>query len=295
MLFSISAAFPSEEDEIVSQRGSPYIVKNTFIDVASPRPERSARRSSSAPPTTCASEHNQDSMRSPCEAECAEILSSGVSTAALDEDEVTSCGGSWEEDSCAGSDSPPPARCSEGVRIALADLLGEPQRAKLSSKAAVFAPSSCRIATPVGQTGLNLPPEVRLQLAEIMFVAEAVLRESSVIHQVRRSENASGWTIVGSIHSAHAAYAKRTLASAGDKMLTAAKQSSKVCMVGAEANPFTPLYGGLGFGVKLAFVEDEATACWNLLGKGFCARGASCKWHHPSWEATVNIQLNSVH
>jgi hypothetical protein len=128
-----------------------------------------------------------------------------------------------------------------------------------------------------------------------MSVAKAVLlRESLVIQHVRASEDAVGWTVVGSIHPTQTTHAKRALAAAGDQMLAAAKQSIDVHVIGAGSNPFTPLHGGLGFSVKLAFVPNEVEACWDLLHKGFCIRGCSCKWHHPRWQATVNIQLETM-
>jgi len=303
MLLSISTAFSSEEGDDASQARcpSPFIIVNTFIEVVSPCSSKvDTRRSFSAPPSTRASERGSPLAYSLGKSE---ENSSGASTSAMDEDEITSCSGSCEYNGSFADegDSPPPPSPeeTEGTTLVLADLLGEPrQRAKLSAKAAAYAPSPCQTVALVGhgRQGLNLPPEVHRQLSEVMSVAETILlRENSVVQHVRCSENATGWTIVGSIHPTQAAYAKRVLASAGDQMLTSAQQCSNVHVIGAGANPFTPLYGGLGFSVQVAFLPNEAAACWNLLRKGFCARGHACRWQHPSWEATVNVQLNIVH
>jgi len=168
--------------------------------------------------------------------------------------------------------------------LQLSECLPPPPRAVLKSSAKAWTSNGLR----------SHPSEVRIGFAEIVAAGKSSLMAASGITKVQASENAGGLSLVASIQDAQSGSAEAALGHAGEAMLAAALRSESVYVVGYEQDPFKPLHEELGFRAQLAVVHDEALACWDLLAKGVCSRGCSCKWQHPAFQTTVSVSFEVV-
>jgi len=76
-------------------------------------------------------------------------------------------------------------------------------------------------------------------------------------------------------------------------LLEAAASTQSVYILGYEATPFEDIVGSTGFAGTLAITPNtcQFRACWGTLKKGFCPRGAKCKWWHPGRDEIQPIQV----
>mmetsp|Transcript_33177 Transcript_33177/g.91426 ORF Transcript_33177/g.91426 Transcript_33177/m.91426 type:complete len:308 (-) Transcript_33177:60-983(-) len=284
-LFASSAA--------LSEGAAPYVIKNTFIEVADAfdaLPEQRRRRTASAPPATMRdSKLPQGDVR---HVQLDIMLNSGslpkassiASVSTLDdlEEAASSTDVATSEDS-----SDTMSVCAPSL-LQLADLVPpppRPSRLKLSSKAKAWAPGG-------SLRSIGLPLEVRRCFAEVVAAGNIALRSSTLGHQAEVCENFSGsWSLAASFQPQHLDAARCALRQAQDAMLRAAERSAHVYFVGYEAQPFSVDSSGLCVRGQLAMVQDENSACWDLLAGGRCCRGAHCRWRHPAWLASVDMSL----
>jgi len=136
-----------------------------------------------------------------------------------------------------------------------------------------------------------MPPKVKSQFAEITAAAQAELMRCAAVQQVGTLQSGTDWSIAGSCQAVGLVQAQPRLELVKQAILNAAAQSNSIYVVGYEASPFFALPTGFGFSARLAMVEDDATACWDLLTKGHCCRGCSCRWQHPKWQVSLNVTL----
>jgi hypothetical protein len=128
-----------------------------------------------------------------------------------------------------------------------------------------------------------------------MGAGQQALTSSGVMQKVERIEGVTEWSLIGSFQSVNLQQCQHSLEAVKAAILYAAEQSSDVYVVGYEVEPFTPLCGPyLGFRTQLALVQDESSACWDLLTKGLCNRGCKCRWQHPSWQVSIDVVLKQI-
>jgi len=283
-LMSVSIATPAENassDEKEFPKGFPFCIKNTFIDVFDDFNQPTlTRRSASAPPTPRGSDSSSIRCFSPLKSPGSW---SGASTPSA---ESSGAGLEVYEDSCGES----VASESVGVTLTLAELLPPPtapSRTKLNTGAKVWAPNTR------GGSSLPMPPDVKNQFAEIVAAAQAALMGCACFEQVGSIHREEGWFLHASCQQADLLSARGNLAIAKQAMLRASEKSGKIYILGYEKVPFAESAGGLGFTAKLALVDDESAACWDLLTTGACCRGCKCRWQHPAWQMSVSVFLKA--
>jgi hypothetical protein len=136
-----------------------------------------------------------------------------------------------------------------------------------------------------------IPPEVKSQFAEIVVVVQAELMRCTAVQQVGMLQLGTDWSVVGSCQKVDLVHAQQSLGLVKQAMLSAAEQSNSIYIIGYEASPFYALPTGVGFSAQLAMVEDDASACWDLLATGHCRRGCNCRWQHPKWQVSLNVVM----
>lgn len=270
----------SSVETIVSEAEScsfVMMIKNTFISLSDSEDSspRTLRRSASAPPQT--REKADDSL---FQSTPSKFSSASLSTASGDEteDEIASSDGGVTLDTGRFSTT----SSSEGTALALANLV--PERSSLRSLAPAWAPPE--------QTRPGLPPEVQSAFAEIVLAGQNALRCCPCVVKVENTQHAGGWAVIGTVPQAQFQQVQPSLATMQKVMLRAAEVSANAYIIGYDAAPFAPAGPGhFGFRTQLALVQDESSACWDLLSKGYCHRGCACRWQHPSWQATVDVTI----
>lgn len=311
MLASLVMATPAADAEedctacTPTKDASPFFVENTFIavfdeDYYTRISSQQKRRSNSAPPT-CRSPPNAygscDSVGPmtciPCNVNSPCAMSVASTASREDSDDEFSC---FAESSDDGSPCNPELAAAmkpevdlpvgrNAVRLALSDLLQGPPRASLNAKAKAW--------TSIGPA--NVSTQMRRGVAEVVAAAQTSLMAASGIEKVQTSETPLGGTsLVANIRSTQYGQTEAALNSAGEAMLAAASRSENMYVIGYERHPFKALQNGTGFCVQLAMVLDENQACWDLLAKGVCARGCSCKWQHPTCQTMTNVSLEII-
>lgn len=284
LMMSMSIATPAEhakskkENATSQKESSPSLtlcIKNTFIDVVDDFSAPSVlRRSASAPPTPRATEQSPLSPMLRLKSSDAWSEASTLSEAGTDLD--------MSDDSCAESI----ATDSGGLTLTLAELLPPPRmplRTKLSTSAKAWAPSQRD----------GMPPDVKRQFAEVVGAAQAAMMSCACVQQVGSAQREDKWFLEASCQKADLPRTHSILAIAKQAMLCAAQKSEKIRILGSERTPFAPTSAGLGFSAQLAFVEDDSSACWNLMAKGACRHGCSCRWQHPSWVVSVHAAMKA--
>lgn len=271
-------------------------IKNTFIDVEEDLDwEFPQRRASSAPPpqvrpseeSTATSERVLPALpilvSKACKSQqqglspCASTVSLTFGSHPQSENEISDAASVGSDSS--RSDVLP--MCGYGFTLAPAPQ--QPLRPMLSSGARAWVPSI--------QSTSNasvLPPDVRMAFAEVIAAGLAALKTFST---TKVTEDMSGWTLSGYCQSATMLNYQSALSVVQDKLLQGAEKSSGVYVVGYETTPFKPAAGHVGFSAQLALVQDESSACWDLLAKGHCQRGCTCRWQHPQWQVGFTVQL----
>lgn len=202
----------------------------------------------------------------------------------------TACGDDLEDEVASSiegvtSDTDTFSTTSQGRALDLAKLV--PERHSLRSLARPWAPPE--------QTRPGLPPEVQSAFGEIMDAGQSALRSCPCVVQVEKTQHAGGWSLIGSVPQAQFQQVQPLFATVQEAMLRAAEVSENAYIIGYDATPFVPAGPGrFGFCAQLALVQDESSACWDLLSKGYCHRGCTCRWQHPSWQAAVDVTVRFV-
>jgi len=284
---SMSIAIPAEESKSDKENTAPkkksspsnfaLCIKNTFIDVIDDDSSPSAlKRSASAPPTPRGA---HSSPLSPI----LRVDSLGAWSEASTSSEVAT-DVEISDDSCGES----VASDSGGITLTLAELLPPPppqapSRTKLSTSAKAWAPSH----------RVGMPPDVKSQFSEVLAGAQAALMSCACVQQVGSVQREDTWFLEASCKQADLPSAHSNLALAKQAMLCAAQKSDKIRILGYERTPFAPTSGGFGFSAQLAFVEDEASACWNLMATGACRHRCGCRWQHPTWVVSMHVAMKA--
>mmetsp|Transcript_109875 Transcript_109875/g.309893 ORF Transcript_109875/g.309893 Transcript_109875/m.309893 type:complete len:317 (-) Transcript_109875:145-1095(-) len=265
------------------------VVKNTFIDVSDREASlKSPRRASSAPPAL-AVQCEAGVAGSPA---CAALgcATSDGSTASF-EDELSSFTevGFSDESDVASITS-----CNvTGKELFLMDLVSTSttrtslRTSRLNSQAKSWVPTCHPTTTTLVATTSALPGQVRRQFGEVVAAALAALKTCS---NTEMHEDSRGWSLYGYVKPENSPHCVRVLDLAKDSLHRASEQSSNIYLVGYKAKPFLQT-SALGFNVRLALVQDERSACWDLLGTGVCSRNHGCRWQHPAWQVHVAVQL----
>eukprot|EP00928_Gymnodinium_smaydae_P064489 TRINITY_DN47803_c0_g1_i1.p1 TRINITY_DN47803_c0_g1~~TRINITY_DN47803_c0_g1_i1.p1 ORF type:complete len:322 (-),score=81.18 TRINITY_DN47803_c0_g1_i1:27-992(-) len=299
----IASSLDDDRDEATA---SPYVIKNTFIDVqeddfmASP----SLRRSASAPPVFKQTERqiseldglatNEPVTTPRCPTECSLQLCSTESTCALTDEDDT-----YPENDSGVSDTLSVVSSSECLALSLVDLVAPPPRTALTSKAKAWSPGSAKTLGADG--GFRPPPAppplapaaIQQGFAGVAAAAQLALERCAGVERVAHDASPVAELSLRAVSQPqHPLQAQHTLAVAKQAMLSAAEQSNGVYVVGYEVQPFVPSASGLGFGARLAYVEDEGAACWDFLARGFCNRCCACRWRHPSFITRVSVSLD---
>lgn len=285
---SMSIATPVEEPTSDKKNTTPtktsptnlnFCIKNTFIEVFEDQSfPQSLRRSASAPPTprgTGASPHDTWDITSPMKPSRSE---SSISTDAEMDPFDDSCGESVASD-------------SGGVTLTLAELLPAPEvpsRTKLSASAKVWAPNR-----RVGGA-LQMPSDVKKEFTTILTAAQTALMSCARVQQVGSMQREENWLLEASCLHADLPNAHMSLGIAKQAMLYATAESKNIRVLGYNRTPFAPISSCLGFSAKFAFVDDEASACWNLLATGACRHGCNCRWQHPTYVVTMNVTIKAA-
>merc|ERR1719380_469342 len=121
-----------------------------------------------------------------------------------------------------------------------------------------------------------------------MNAGQAALKACALVKHAEVQDVTTSWSLTGSLQPESFNQAGNVLAVVQNALLSAAKQSDDVYIIGYEAQPFKAISGRLGFRAQLAIVQDESSACWDLLAKGYCHRGCGCRWQHPSWQISFD-------
>mmetsp|Transcript_5036 Transcript_5036/g.8835 ORF Transcript_5036/g.8835 Transcript_5036/m.8835 type:complete len:447 (-) Transcript_5036:110-1450(-) len=178
------------------------------------------------------------------------------------------------------------------------------QKTALKSNAPIFQPKGS--SAPGVDPGLSLgvpPPVGDLWLAPDGMKPEFV-DAVQALKLGLSSSIAGGWWLdattttsssvsFGGVSPAMASPA--VLASAKQAILAIVAQFPSVFLMGRSTNPFEAL-GPHGFRLSLASLLKESLdrICWDTLGRGFCPRGASCTWKHPSESDLLEVKLMLV-
>eukprot|EP00928_Gymnodinium_smaydae_P023871 TRINITY_DN19528_c0_g1_i1.p1 TRINITY_DN19528_c0_g1~~TRINITY_DN19528_c0_g1_i1.p1 ORF type:complete len:300 (-),score=76.97 TRINITY_DN19528_c0_g1_i1:64-963(-) len=267
-----------DDGESVYQiHGVPCMFKNTFLCVAEAASPRGASRRSSSSPPALARERELCSSRAPLLSEegAKERGSSTESTAGLTD----------EEDSSSISD----AASDAAVSLSLVSLLpaseaSPPPRRALDSRARAWAPGQRKV--------WGAPPGIQQGFNEVVSAVRLALESCAGTQQATSDVAATTAAVVATSLSQHPLCVQHSLAVAKQAMLDAAERSScGVYVLGYEAQPFTTSPSGLSFTATLAHVQDEGSACWDLLTRGCCMRQCACRWQHPSWQMCVNVSI----
>jgi len=182
-----------------------------------------------------------------------------------------------------------------------------PLRAKLKSTARSFEPTPmvempipieptivvmpCVATAPVT---VPFPPGARRSFAEIVAAGLQVLRSSENVQTAEVQETGTGWTLTCSMLPSRMQHFAEISDRVGKTLLEAAAKSENIYVVGYENAPFVEFLDRPGFSTQLALVQDEESACWDLLAGGYCRRGCACRWQHPTWQVTVDVNARSI-
>eukprot|EP00928_Gymnodinium_smaydae_P019842 TRINITY_DN17638_c0_g7_i1.p1 TRINITY_DN17638_c0_g7~~TRINITY_DN17638_c0_g7_i1.p1 ORF type:complete len:297 (-),score=42.15 TRINITY_DN17638_c0_g7_i1:54-944(-) len=281
----------------------PVSVKNTFLfydDDLDEDDEPLPRRASSAPPasrsdsglsqTTCGPEGSRCSPRGSPRSEFEEEDPSLPST--RDSDQGSSAGvplapvGAVHVAASTYSEPTSPMPWPEAAGGSTA---GQPWRAPLNASAKMWEPSAR--APGDAQSQPPLPAAVRRQFAGIAAAGLATLRALDAVVLTDVKEHPGGWELLAQLKPELCFCAPQVLEQVQQSFLLASNNSSSVYILGYAASPFVPLPLDFGCSCSLALVQDENRACWDLLSRGFCARGHTCRWEHSSCLAELSVRI----
>jgi hypothetical protein len=282
---SMSVATPCED--VSAEKKAPpkslaLCIKNTFIDILDETTPQLMKRSASAPATPRGSGVSPSSS-------LADLWAGRKSPATRSEVSTSSelDANSEFSDSCCGESM---VSDSEGTIINLSELLPPPQappRTKLSAGAKAWAPKFHAASVK------HMPSDVQCKFAEIMAAAQASWMSCPCVQQVGCVQRDPGWLLEATCQQTDLPNAQLILTLAKQALLDAAEKSQNVYILGYKKSPFESKVAGLGFSVQLAIVEDETSACWDLLETGTCHRGCSCRWQHPTWQMPLTVLIKS--
>lgn len=186
-------------------------------------------------------------------------------------------------------------RCNS-VASTAASLLSSPRRCDSSGSTTSEAEATSDIASDVTRTRLSSAaskfelsgPQAEMKAA--VAAAMTALAGSGVINSVMAGQDAAGnWAVTASIPFGKVGLEGHALNLAKQALLQSAEKSNSVYVMGYLARPFH--LTAQGFDAVLCNVEDEASACWDFLGKGCCYQRGRCQWLHPALMARVKVLI----
>lgn len=241
------------------------IVKNTFIDESSPS-AHSDRRCASLPPSLRLTEGRDTKILSERYGDWE--VSTDAQTEASEEEIA------WSSDAESLSVAAVHTSASQAVSM---------QRAALSSKARAWVPGAPVEVSPACK--------FRQEATDVVFSMKARVQCSGVQVNAEAVFEGCGWTVTVTVKPQDSWCNEQLLTLAKEALLVAAEQSTCVYVLGHKASAFSASSSCLGFSGTLGFMEDESKACWDLYCNGSCARGAQCRWQHPSYTWSVNMVI----
>lgn len=185
---------------------------------------------------------------------------------------------------------PAAAHASPGSASALALAQAQPQR-RLNSQAPAWTPS----AKPATVAMSSASSFFARHVSVVVSSAAAALAQRMQMGVVQAIDGLSGWSICVALPlSDISTHHGQVLMLASQALLQAARASRTVHLIGSlskAAFTTTPL----GCSAALGSVEDEEKLCWDAVAHGYCHRGRTCRWQHPSETTTVNIMVKIAH
>jgi hypothetical protein len=181
----------------------------------------------------------------------------------------------------------------------------EPANATNASSAACAggAASAAIAQTPVQmQQNWPVPPAPQLastfgdpmgqfqqDVAAVVMAVKSSLECSGFDICVDLAEHNQGWLVTVKVHSHDMHRAEYMITVAKETLLMSTDEASKVKVIGYRLVPFLPT--PQGFLAMLGAVPDHSQACYDAYGKGFCRRGAACRWQHPPCMRSVKVGI----
>mmetsp|Transcript_95460 Transcript_95460/g.204841 ORF Transcript_95460/g.204841 Transcript_95460/m.204841 type:complete len:452 (+) Transcript_95460:212-1567(+) len=171
------------------------------------------------------------------------------------------------------------------IRLSLSSIIPEKEVAAstplvLIRYAQVISPESSFLAEVCSM--VSAMQSALLKCANICSVeiSEVSVRGTTILTFEMHQGPLQEYALVGALESAKAA------------LLKAATTSTSTYVVGYRNSPFKDL-GGEGFDAVLGFVPvgHESTTCMETLEQGFCPRGSTCRWFHPSDDDLAYVRV----
>lgn len=150
---------------------------------------------------------------------------------------------------------------------------------RLNRNARPYQPGvSCLIPIPMHDMSVNYYEDMLARI--VMTVASAMSAYTKVETAVQPIEGNKGWLLDTWLAASDARYVSPVLAHTKKVLLRAAEESTHVYVLGYKSNPFK--INEHGFESMLSIMQDPSRACWDAYGNGYCQRGLSCRWEHPT-------------
>jgi hypothetical protein len=172
----------------------------------------------------------------------------------------------------------------------------------LNSQAKAWTPASGKVPAPVPVPANGLSPwtmpsqqtwsemEVQRAFGKIVSSLKAALASHAKVDVTVGSQS---WCVyINPPPEASWQFTNNALKSAKDTLLHATSQSKLVHVMGYEKNPFTNFHNG--FECTLIANLNSNCACWDLISKGYCHRGGSCRWDHAAFQSKVCVMINEA-
>jgi len=176
-------------------------------------------------------------------------------------------------------------------------------RSRLSANARAWEPVGAQTPVQMQQnwtvpTAPQLAPpppfgapmgQFQQEVAATVMAVKSSLECSGFDICVDLMEHGQGWLVTVKVLSHDMHRAEYMITIAKETLLMSTEESSSVKVMGYRSVPFLPT--PRGFLAMLGAVPDQSQACYNAYGKGFCRRGAACRWQHPPCMKSVKVSV----